>query len=355
MSATPAFTPAATQPCSPFTSYNGPWGGFRTGIGGVAGGQAMCETNASENNFSDYLYVHYQGDDGSPLGYWDCWAGGVQVQSVLCGRLGRRQAYTSTPNAARVPDFQIYEQMASAGLLEPTPSVLSPAFPSSSQDALPPFQPAFSSFTQPYAVAPNDLPAVITVSTAAPLDTSPSSIPDVYSNALNAPFVFPDVISATPATLGISPDIQPDYEPNNAAISSVPAVVIVPEDTVTYAPIPTDNAPANNIPLLEAQPSPFSPNPQPDPLSPNLQPIAPQPDAQPNPDVVVLVTTWVVDTATAAVTVTLAGAAFAATSVALAAASAVVTAAEPTVTHMRFYTVTETRWFQAPECVRVRG
>lgn len=50
----------------------------------------MCQDNCADYaNCTEVLYVHYEGDFGSPLGYWDCWWGKLDVANVACGGSAR--------------------------------------------------------------------------------------------------------------------------------------------------------------------------------------------------------------------------------------------------------------------------
>ncbi|KAL1634378.1 hypothetical protein SLS56_002388 [Neofusicoccum ribis] len=82
----PGFATSSPQPCSPIAGYGGPVIGYRHGIGDAIGGLAMCQGNCADYpSCSNVLYVHYEGDYGSPLGYWDCWWGVLSAAQVECG------------------------------------------------------------------------------------------------------------------------------------------------------------------------------------------------------------------------------------------------------------------------------
>ncbi|KKY19351.1 putative endo-beta [Diplodia seriata] len=86
-----AFGTAPQQPaCTPIGGYDGTGLiGYRHGIGAISGGLAMCQEDCAESaRCTAVLYAHYESDFGSPLGYWDCWWGALDVGSVLCGSGG---------------------------------------------------------------------------------------------------------------------------------------------------------------------------------------------------------------------------------------------------------------------------
>ncbi|KAL0254376.1 hypothetical protein SLS55_009851 [Diplodia seriata] len=95
-----AFGTAPQQPaCTPIGGYDGTGLiGYRHGIGAISGGLAMCQEDCAESaRCTAVLYAHYESDFGSPLGYWDCWWGALDVGSVLCGSGGT----TSSRNGKR--------------------------------------------------------------------------------------------------------------------------------------------------------------------------------------------------------------------------------------------------------------
>ncbi|OJD29828.1 endo-beta-glucanase [Diplodia corticola] len=212
-----AFRTASSQPsCSPLGGYSGSGQmGYRHGIGASDGGLAMCQENCAESaQCTAVLYAHYKSDSGSPLGYWDCWWGTLDVGSVLCGSggstsggssrngkaqhrrahlkrqtLAKRQGIDMSPNpniGVREQDFQVFMSRGGGGVADV----------SSSSAGLP-----MSGSSSPAFVFPD----------SSSLPNSPSSTPSRF------PFV-------------------PDFMPDGAQSSVVTPTNIATDDATTATP-----------------------------------------------------------------------------------------------------------------------